>query len=232
MVDIDKAVIARLRKGKETFEVLVDCGKALDFREGKVSIEDALATSKIYKDVKQDMAASEHEMLKLFGTTDAKEVAKIILTKGEIQLTTEYRKRMCDERKRQLIEIIRKNAVDPRTGLPHPLDRIERAFEQKRVNIDEFKTAEKQLHDVVRKISDILPLKFETRELSVKIPAPFATKSAGVIKSMARLVQNDWQSDGSLLAIVEIPAGMQAEFEDAMQKIAHGNAEIKLISKK
>ena len=35
MVDVDKAVIARLKKGGKQFEIKVDCDKALEFKEGK-----------------------------------------------------------------------------------------------------------------------------------------------------------------------------------------------------
>ena len=42
MIDINKAVIARLKKGGENFEVLVDCDKAIEFKSGNVELEDAL----------------------------------------------------------------------------------------------------------------------------------------------------------------------------------------------
>lgn len=62
MTDIEKGVIARLNKQGKHFEVLVDCEKALDFRSGKASIDDALITTDIFKDVKKGEHASENEM--------------------------------------------------------------------------------------------------------------------------------------------------------------------------
>ena len=60
MVDVDKAVIAKIKKKGETFEVLVDCDKALDFKEGKATLDEALATEEVFKDSKKGLHASEH----------------------------------------------------------------------------------------------------------------------------------------------------------------------------
>jgi len=230
MVDIDKAVIARLTKNGKTFEVLVDCEKALEFRKGNVELDEALATDDIFSDVKQDEKPSEEDLREVFKTLDMKEIAAAILKHGEIQLTTEHRSKLREELRKKIIELIRKNSIDSRTNLPHPRERIERAFEEKRVRIDEFKTAEQQMKDVAREINDILPLKFEVRELSVKISSEFAGKVFGNLKQLAKVLGSDWLDDGSLLARVEIPAGMQPDLEDQMNKLTHGNVEIKVIN--
>ena len=56
MVDVNKAIIARLKKEGEIFEILVDCDKALDFKSGKkIALDDVLATFDIFKDVKKGL---------------------------------------------------------------------------------------------------------------------------------------------------------------------------------
>ncbi|NJE77426.1 ribosome assembly factor SBDS, partial [Thermococcus sp. ES12] len=70
-IDVDKAVIARLKTHGETFEILVDPYLARDFKEGKdVPIEEILATPYVFKDAHKGDKASEHEMEKIFGTSD------------------------------------------------------------------------------------------------------------------------------------------------------------------
>ena len=60
MVRVDEAVIARIKKEGKTFEVMVDCDKAIEFREGKIeSLEDVLATKEIFSDVKQSERATD-----------------------------------------------------------------------------------------------------------------------------------------------------------------------------
>ena len=54
MVDVDKAVIARIKKEGHTFEILVDCDKALEFKKGKsMGIDEVVATDDIFTDVKR-----------------------------------------------------------------------------------------------------------------------------------------------------------------------------------
>ncbi len=70
-ISVDKAVIARLKTHGETFEVLVDPYLARDFKEGKdVPMEELLATPYVFKDAHKGDKASEHEMEKIFGTSD------------------------------------------------------------------------------------------------------------------------------------------------------------------
>ncbi len=230
MIDIDKAVIARFSKNGKHFEILVDCDKALQFKEGNASLEDVLATDEIYSNASQDERPSDEDLKEVFKSTNPKEIAAVILNQGEIQLTTEHRNKLREEHRKKVIELLRKNAVDSRTKLPHPRERIERALEQNNVKIDEFKPAEQQIQDIARQINDVLPLKFEVRELSVKIPAEFAGKVFGSLKQLARILSSDWLEDGSLLAKVEMPAGMQPDFEDQVNELTHGNVEIKVLN--
>src|SRR3989338_8095878 len=138
MVSIDDAVVAKLKIGENVFEILVDCEKALEFRNGKdIDLDDILATNDIFKDVKNGEHASN--LMKVFKTEDKREIAKKIILEGEIQLTSEYKKKLRDEKRKQIVNNIHRNAVDPNTGFPHPPQRIENALDEIKANIDEFK---------------------------------------------------------------------------------------------
>src|SRR3989338_81027 len=102
MVDVDKAVIAKLKKGENHFEILVDCEKAMDFKKGKeILLDDVLATDNIFRDVKKGEHASDLE--KFFGTDDKRKIAEKIIREGEIQLTTEYKNKLREEKRRRII---------------------------------------------------------------------------------------------------------------------------------
>ena len=73
MVSLDKAVIAKLKKAGETFEILVDPYLARNLKEGKeVDFEKLLAAEEIFKDSKKGDRASTEELKKAFGTEDIK----------------------------------------------------------------------------------------------------------------------------------------------------------------
>ncbi len=229
MVDVDKAVIARIKKEGHTFEILVDCDKALEFKKGKsMGIDEVVATDDIFTDVKKGDRASVTELKKFFGTDDPRKVSDIIVRQGEIQLTAKHRAQEREEKKKRLIHLIHRNAVDSKTGLPHPPQRIERAMEEAGVHIDEYKTAEEQMEDVLKKLRVIIPIKIERREIAVRIPAQYAGHSFTVLKKY-KLLKDEWQNDGSLVAVVEIPAGLQDDLFSELNKISHGEVESKII---
>ncbi len=188
-ISVDKAVIARLKTHGETFEILVDPYLARDFKEGKdVPIEEILATPPyVFKDAHKGDKASEHEMEKIFGTSDPYEVAKIILRKGEVQLTAEQRRKMLEDKKRYIAMVIHRHAVDPRTGYPHPVDRILRAMEEAGVHIDIFKDAEAQVPQVIKAIRPLLPIKLEVKVIAVKIPGDYVGKAYGEVRKFGTI---------------------------------------------
>ncbi len=230
MVSLDKAVIARLRKHGEVFEVLVDPYLARDLKEGKeVDFEKLLAVEEVFKDASKGDRVSNEGLSKAFGTTDIRKIVKTIILEGEVQITAEQRKEMLKQKKRQIVEYIRKNAVDPRTGTPHPPARIERAMEEAKVHVDIFKPVESQVKDVVKAIKRILPLRFEEIEVAIKVPADYTGKAISALYSFGGVEKEEWQKDGSWICVMKIPAGMQGELMDLLAKTTKGEALTKIL---
>jgi len=230
MVDVNKTVLARLKVKDKLFEILVDCEKALAFKKGLCSIDEAIASDQILKNHRLSEKASEHDVMAVFGTTDHLKVAAEIIKKGEVQLTTDHKNKLLAEKKKQIITLIHRNAINPQNKMPHPINRIEAAINDTKVKIDEFKSAEDQFKDVVHAINKILPIKIETRTLEIVLPAQYAVKSFHALKSYGKILNEAWKTDGSLLANIEMPAGMQEELENELNKISHGNVDIRIIS--
>src|SRR3989344_8808847 len=229
MVDVDRSVIARLKKAGQVFEILVDCDKALDFKAGRsVSLDDVLATDDIFKDVKKGEKAPGSILKEVFKTEDTRAISEIIVRQGEIQITSAHRAKITEEKRKRIIEIIHRNAIDSKTGFPHPPDRIERAMEEARVHIDEHKTAEEQIEDILKKLRVIIPIRFETKEIAVKVPPQYSGIVFPILKRY-KLLRDEWLNDGSLAAIVEIPAGIQDEFFSQLNKATRGEVESKIL---
>src|SRR3989344_3390009 len=184
MVNVSDATIARLKKGNETFELLVDCDKALLFRENKATLDEAIVTDDIYKDVRKGFHASEKELEKIFQTKDNRKIAEIIIKEGEIPLTTEHKNKLREEKRRQIITLIHRNTINPQNSMPHPMQRIETALNEAKVNINEFKKAEDQFQDIIKQINRILPIKIEKREIKVIVPAKYSSQCYGIIKRL------------------------------------------------
>jgi len=226
----DKYTIARLTKDNEHFEILVKPEKALDYRTGKTSrITEVLAAEIIFADANKGTKVSEEQMNKAFETTDPLKIADEILKKGTLQLTTEQRRKMTEDKRKQIIDFISRQAVDPKTNLPHPPLRIENAMEQIRYPIDPHKPVEEQARDIVKLLRPILPLKIEQISLSVRIPAEYSARAYGSIKNFGTIKQEEWRADGSWYGIIEMPAGAYVSFLNKLGEITKGSGEAKII---
>jgi len=229
MVSLDDAVVVRLKTHGETYEIFVDADKALDYKSGQdVDLDEVLAADHVFKDAKKGDKASEEHIFDLFKVKDLKEAIKQILTKGDLHLTTEQKKKMHAERKKQVASIIAQNAINPQTKAPHPLSRIEAAMEEARAEVVISKTAKEQVDKVVKVIKPILPIRFEMLELAVKIPAAYAGKMYKVIHEFGTVKKDDWVG-GEQYVLVEIPAGMQDEFYSQLNNMTHGEVKTKVV---
>jgi len=229
MVSLDKAVIARLKTHGENFEIFVDPDLALDYKEGKkVDINELLAAREVFKDAKAGKRASEEVMNKILGTIQLNEVVDRIIKKGELHFTLEQRKRMIEEKRKKIVSIIARNAINPQTKTPHPPSRIEKAIEEAKISIDPFRSTKEQVDSVVKEIRPILPIKFETLELAVKIPANYAGNSYRILREFGEVKKEEWDK-GDLLCLLEIPAGIQDEFYSRLNSLTHGDVKIKVL---
>ncbi len=135
---------------------------------------------------------------------------------------------MTSEKRKQIVNYIAKTFVDPKSHLPHPPLRIEQAMEDGRVTIDPHKSVVEQINDIVEKLRSIIPLKSENLILEIIVPAQFAAQSYAVLKSTGTLQKEEWQSNGSLKAILEIPAAARPNVIDRLGSITKGTASIEV----
>ncbi|WP_407355909.1 ribosome assembly factor SBDS [Methanolobus sp. WCC5] len=230
MVSLDESVIARLKKGKNNFEVFVEPEGAFALKRGdKANIEDIIAVESVFYDANQGDHVAESDLVSTFGTSNVMEIARQIIEHGELQLTKEQRKHILEEKTRKVINIIAQNAINPQTKAPHPPARIEKAMEEAKVHIDPLKGVDEQVNIVMKAIRPIIPIRFEEVDIAVKVPAEYAAKAYGEIAKFSTLVKNEWQNDGSWVAVVRMPAGLQNDFYGLVNHLTKGDAETKLL---
>jgi len=227
----EKFTVARMTKDNEHFEVLVKPEKALDYRMGKIAaITEVLATETIFADANKGTKVAEESLHKAFGTTDALKIAETILKKGTMQLTTDQRRKMVEDKRKQIIDFISRQCVDPKTNLPHPPMRIENAMEKIHYPIDPFKPLEEQARDIIKLLRPILPLKMEQVSVGVQVPAEYSTRAYGAIKVFGTIKREEWRANGSWYGVLEMPAGLYAPFLEKLGQITKGSGEAKIIS--
>ncbi|MHA2289757.1 MAG: ribosome assembly factor SBDS [Promethearchaeota archaeon] len=255
-IDLGGFIIGRISKEGRTFEMLLAPDKAWEakkiireeinkrFVEGKqksrISVEELLKNPNIslelifesfvvFEDLRRGKKATDGDMEAVFETSEGRIIACHVLLEGDIHWTRTQRDEEREKKLKQIITIITKNAINPQNKKPHPYQRIEKAIEEAKVKVDLMRNAEEQVDDVIKQIRAIIPIRMESVELALKIPSDFTAKGYNVVAQLAQIKKEEWQSDGSWVSVVSLPAGLQMELIDKLNKLTHGRVQTKLM---
>ena len=232
MISLDEAVTARLESHGERFEVLVDPDAALAIRRGEFEgdLEDVIAAEDVFEDASSGDRPAENALEEVFGTTDPLEVIPEVIREGEIQITADQRREMQEQKRRQLINQITRNAVNPQMDdAPHPPERIESALEETDFRVDPMEPVESQVDDALDALRPVIPIRFDTVTVAVQLPPDYAGSGQAQVREFADLEREEWQSDGSWVGVLTFPAGRQNEFYDLVNEASSGEAETQII---
>ncbi len=220
--------IARLRVGNKNFEIIVDCEKALEIKKGQSDkIEEALLVGNIFKDARTGEVAGNLE--ETFGTEDVFEIAKQIIKKGEIQLTEEYRKKILEKKKNQILEELTKNAIDPTTKLPIPRQRIELGIEKLGYKFKYEKSVKEQVEELMKELKKVMPITFSKINALIEAPPRHIGHVYSIVKNNAKILKEDYTSDGKLIMKIEVSPGVYKEIESKLKNVSHGEIKIKEV---
>lgn len=230
MVSLEDAVIARYETGGNRFEILIDPKAAQSYSEGdEIDWEDAIAADGIWSDSAKGERAPDSIVNNTFETTDLIDIYKKILAEGTIQLTSQQRKEMVEQKRKRIVAHIVANAMNPQTGGPHPPQRIENAIDEVRYSVDPMETMDKQVEKIIKLIKTLIPISFEKIRVAVKIQAIYVGKCYGQITSLSKIESEEYQKDGSWIGMLEMSATSFAKLEDTLGSLTKGTAETKML---
>lgn len=230
MVSLEDSVTARFETGGNRFEILIDPEAAQQYKEGEeIDWEEAIAADGIWNDSSKGDRAPEKLINDTFGSLDLIDIYKKILAEGSIQLTSQQKKEMVEQKRKRIISHIAANAMNPQTGGPHPPQRIENAIEEIRYSVDPIESDEKQIEKIVSKIKLLIPISFDKIRVAIKIPAIHVGKCYGQLSGLGNIESEEYQKDGSWIGIIEMAAAAQTKLEDLLGSVTKGTAEIKAL---
>ena len=232
MISLDEAVTARLESHGARFEVLVDPDAALAIKRGEFDgdLEEVIAAEDVFENASRGDRPAESDVKDVFDTTEPLQIIPEVIQRGEIQITAEQRREMQERKRRQLINRIARNAINPQMDdAPHPPDRIESALEQTDFRIDPMQPVEPQVDDALDALRPVIPIRFEEVTMAVQIPAEHAGSAQAQIRSFGDLEREEWQADGSWIGVLTFPAGMRNDFYEVVNEHSSGEADTRLV---
>ncbi len=232
MISLDEAVTARLESHGQRFEVLVDPDAALAIKRGEFDgeLEDVIAAEDVFEDASTGDRPPENSLEEVFETTDPLEIIPEVIRRGEIQITAEQRREMQEQKHKQLVNEISRNAVNPQMDdAPHPPERIERALEEAGFKIDPMEPVGNQVDDALDALRPVIPIRFDEVVIATQVPSDYAGSAQAQIRQFGELEREEWQPDGSWVGVLRFPAGLQNDFYDLVNEHTSGEAETRII---
>ncbi len=211
-------VMAKLKVKNKTFEISVDFEEAMKVRSGAEDIIRALNSNSIFYNAKEGSVASKADLMEAFASTEPYAIAKTIIMKGELQKPQEFRDAERENKIKQVMSLLLRNAVDQH-GRPYTEDRLKRAIQEVHFNFDN-RPADRQMPELLEKLKTVIPIRVETKRIKLIIPARFSGQVYGLLKDYKE--SEDWLGNGDLQAIMNIPAGMQLDFYEKLNNVTHG----------
>lgn len=175
----------RLKRGKKTFEVLVNDELLPQFRAGKLRATDVVATPSVFTNMSKGTKASKDDLQTAFKTADADTILTEVLQKGDIPKTATDRKEIADSRRQQVITHLTKSYVGM-DGLPIPAARFENALTEIRARIDQ-RPPDKQADLLMERLKGVLAMKRRAAgmEAVITLPAAMAGTAASTVRKHA-----------------------------------------------
>ena len=91
--------------------------------------------------------------------------------------------------------------------------------------VDPLEQLERQVERAVKPLRPLLPSSFEKRRVAVRIPAQHVGRCYGDMKALSTITKEEYQPDGSWIAVLELTAGAHGDLLDRIGSLTHGTAE-------
>eukprot|EP00181_Compsopogon_caeruleus_P002674 CAMPEP_0184680280 /NCGR_PEP_ID=MMETSP0312-20130426/3148_1 /TAXON_ID=31354 /ORGANISM="Compsopogon coeruleus, Strain SAG 36.94" /LENGTH=225 /DNA_ID=CAMNT_0027130269 /DNA_START=75 /DNA_END=752 /DNA_ORIENTATION=- len=188
----------------------------MKFRDGKISLHEALVSEEIYANYGKRERASSEQLRTAFETENVQNCLEKILRQGEVQLSVAERKAKVDKKRAEIITFFNKYYVDPRSKVPIPATRFENGLTQIKARIDPDIPAERQAQDLYSKLSVIIPMRKMTVDGILQVPHRHMGAVGGIVSQYLQVSREQYTADGCVMEVQAVPG----EYDRVLQELA------------
>ena len=175
-VRFTNVAVVRLKRGGKRFEVAAYRNKVMNWRNKiETDLDEVLQIVSVFHNVGKGELAPMPDIEAAFGTRDVEEVCKVILAKGDLQVSDRERALMFDSMFKDIANLVCEMCVNPATQRPYPLSTIESAMRDTiHYSVHPNKAAKQQALDVIAQLRQHIPLERTKMHVRVTFPAQHA----------------------------------------------------------
>jgi len=168
-------VVVRHKTGGKRFELACYPNKVDEWRRKvETDINEVVQSPNIFQNAQQGKLAHSSELQKAYGTTDTDEIIRIILDKGEIQISEKERKEETEKIFKDVATFIVEKCIHKETKEALTLAAVERAMKEAGVSIQLSKPAKQQALKIIHILQEKTSLPIERAKMQLQITVPSA----------------------------------------------------------
>jgi len=165
--------VVRLKSHGKRFEIACYTNKVLNWREGiEKDLNEVVQTEQIYDQVEKGNLAKEKDLKAAFGTTNLEEICKVILKKGQLQVSDTEREVHLERIFRDIVQIIVERCVHPKTLRQLTPHTVESALRSIGFSTRAEDSAKKQALKGIESLCTEMPESFARAKMRLRITCP------------------------------------------------------------
>lgn len=176
-VRLTNVAVVRMNYHGKRFEVACYRNKILNYRQRiETDLSEVLQTDRVFINVSKGLIASTKDLQTAFQTTDQEEVCRIILDKGQIQVSDMERSATLESTAKEIANYISTKCVHPVSNRPYTTNQIRDAMKKAEISVQptSARSVKQQFLDCVKVLQKkkVLEICRAKMELAFVLPRP------------------------------------------------------------
>lgn len=171
--------IVKYKAKKARFEIACYKNKVINWRSGvEADLDEVLQMEQVFKSVTTGIRATKKSLKKAFGTHNQTECCKIILEKGELQVSDKEREHAFKLMFNEVAQMVASMCFNPKSQRPYTTNLIKDAMIKNQFHLNTGKSSKKQALDCVKFLSRKMDLERMKMLISITIPTVIWTEGS------------------------------------------------------
>eukprot|EP00750_Incisomonas_marina_P032342 INCI9144.2.p1 GENE.INCI9144.2~~INCI9144.2.p1 ORF type:complete len:390 (-),score=86.70 INCI9144.2:1026-2195(-) len=164
--------VVKYKVKKARFEIACYKNKVVNWRSGvETDIDEVLQMATVFTSVTTGVRATKKSLKKAFGTEDQIACCRVILDKGELQVSDKEREHAFKLMFNEVAQLVAAMCFNPKSQRPYTISLIKDAMIKHQFHLNTGKSAKKQALDCVKFLSRKMDLERMKMLVSITVPA-------------------------------------------------------------
>jgi ribosome maturation protein SDO1 len=225
-VRLTNVAVVRLRVGGRRYELACYKNKLSDWREGvEKDIDEVLQSRHVFSNVSKGVLAPDDGLQRDFGTRDAEAVCRVILERGEMQVSEKERAAALQSLSRDVCALVSEMCINPVTRRPYPVRLIASGMRDCHFSLHPTRPAKSQALALIRQLSSVMPIQRASMRVRISCDQAAAKALMSALRPLLAAVEEEsWGADGAQFRLTALLSpGAYRQVEELLAKQAGGS---------